>query len=142
MASEGEERKKEQGEKDWGTFPERCTMYAMLTGYVMSFKIPRFMINTIVPFIVADLGLAHTVTPTLLAAFHPGCARLTPTTAIDLIALSLRGCAAASHSACMAAYRYCAQIFRHRSQVVLSSRTRARSLLQLASLLVVLSCCR
>eukprot|EP01043_Picozoa_sp_COSAG02_P046430 COSAG02_NODE_4340_length_5485_cov_2.496101_7_plen_56_part_00 len=45
----------------------------MLTGYVMSFKIPRFMINTIVPFIVADLGLADTVTPTLLAAFHPGC---------------------------------------------------------------------
>lgn len=60
-------------EKDWGTFPERCTMYAMLTGYVMSFKIPRFMINTIVPFIVADLGLSDNVTPTLLAAFHPGC---------------------------------------------------------------------
>ena len=44
----------------------------MLTGYVMSFKIPRFMINTLVPFIVADLGLPASLTPTLLAAFHPG----------------------------------------------------------------------
>ena len=33
------------------------------------------MINTIVPFMVADLGLSDTVTPTLLAAFHPGCER-------------------------------------------------------------------
>lgn len=31
------------------------------------------MINTIVPFMVADLGLSDAVTPTLLAAFHPGC---------------------------------------------------------------------
>ena len=72
MASEGS-KKVDAVDKDWGTFSERCTMYAMLTGYIMSFKIPRFMINTIVPFIVADLGLANTVTPTLLAAFHPGC---------------------------------------------------------------------
>ena len=28
--------KKQKDDKDWGTFPERCTMYAMLTGYVMS----------------------------------------------------------------------------------------------------------
>eukprot|EP01044_Picomonas_judraskeda_P025226 COSAG03_NODE_7235_length_944_cov_1.420118_2_plen_239_part_01 len=41
------------------------------------------MINTIVPFIVADLGLAPAVTPTLLAAFHPGCERIPPTAAID-----------------------------------------------------------
>ena len=47
-------------------------MYGLLNGYVMAFKIPRFMINTLVPFIVEDLGLPHTVTPTLLAAFHPG----------------------------------------------------------------------
>ena len=38
MASDGENK---EDEKDWGTFPERCTMYAMLTGYVMSFKVPR-----------------------------------------------------------------------------------------------------
>ena len=30
------------------------------------------MINTIVPFIVADLKLDRSLTPTLLAAFHPG----------------------------------------------------------------------
>ena len=45
---------------------------SMLMGYVMAFKVPRFMINTLVPFLVADLGLPSTVTPTLLAAFHPG----------------------------------------------------------------------
>ena len=38
MASDG---KNKEDEKDWGTFPERCTMYAILTGYVMSFKVPR-----------------------------------------------------------------------------------------------------
>lgn len=41
MASDGEDSKNKEDEKDWGTFPERCTMYAMLTGYVMSFKVPR-----------------------------------------------------------------------------------------------------
>ena len=47
-------------------------MYSMLIGSVMAFKIPRFAINTMVPFVVADLGLPRSVTPSLLAAFHPG----------------------------------------------------------------------
>ena len=29
-------------------------------------------INTMVPFVVSDLGLPRSVTPSLLAAFHPG----------------------------------------------------------------------
>ena len=57
---------------EYGTLGRRLRMYMLLNGYVMAFKVPRFMINTLVPFIVADLGLPHTTTPTLLAAFHPG----------------------------------------------------------------------
>eukprot|EP01052_Picozoa_sp_SAG31_P013863 SAG31_NODE_845_length_11547_cov_8.098096_9_plen_451_part_00 len=41
-------------------------------GYVGCFKVPRFAINTLVPFVVADLGLDSKLTPSLLAAFHPG----------------------------------------------------------------------
>ena len=53
-------------------FRGRLRMYSMLIGSVMAFKIPRFAINTMVPFVVADLGLPRSVTPSLLAAFHPG----------------------------------------------------------------------
>ena len=53
-------------------FAGRVRMYAMLIGYVGCFKVPRFAINTLVPFIVEEMGLPTALTPTLLAAFHPG----------------------------------------------------------------------
>eukprot|EP01051_Picozoa_sp_SAG22_P013628 SAG22_NODE_1548_length_4150_cov_2.816095_7_plen_274_part_00 len=53
-------------------FLTRLRMYAMVIGYVGCFKVPRFAINTLVPFVVADLGLDAALIPSLLAAFHPG----------------------------------------------------------------------
>ena len=80
-------------------FAARVQMYAMLIGYVACFKVPRFAINTLIPFVVRvsapspserapcrrwpcslrpggaaaqDMGLPTAITPTLLAAFHPG----------------------------------------------------------------------
>ena len=52
--------------------PGRLRMYSLVIGYVSSLKIPRFAINTLIPFIVADLGLPAAFTPRLLAPFHYG----------------------------------------------------------------------
>ena len=37
-------------------------------------QVPRFAIPSLIPFMVADLGLSSAAVPTLLAAFHPGAA--------------------------------------------------------------------
>jgi hypothetical protein len=55
-----------------GGIRERLRMYSLIIGSVLTFKVPRFAINTMVPFIVSDLGLPRALTPSLLAAFHPG----------------------------------------------------------------------
>ena len=60
------------GDQGTGPMRERLQMYSMLIGSVLAFKVPRFAINTLVPFVVADLQLPRSLTPSLLAAFHPG----------------------------------------------------------------------
>ena len=83
-------------------FAGRVRMYVMLIGYVACFKIPRFAINTLIPFVVRDMGLPTSLTPTLLAAFHPGyiCSQIPGAAVVRrsgpkyLATLQLAGCAA------------------------------------------------
>jgi sugar phosphate permease len=82
-------------------FAGRVRMYVMLIGYVACFKIPRFAINTLIPFVVRDMGLPTSLTPTLLAAFHPGyiCSQIPGAAVVRrsgpkyLATLQLAGCA-------------------------------------------------
>jgi hypothetical protein len=39
------------------SFARRLRVYALLIGYILSIKVPRFAINSLVPFIVAQHGI-------------------------------------------------------------------------------------
>jgi MFS family permease len=54
------------------TFAHRLRVYVMMIGYIFSIKVPRFAINSLVPFIVAQYGMPSAAIASLLAAFHPG----------------------------------------------------------------------
>ena len=53
-------------------FAHRLRIYVMMIGYIFSIKVPRFAINSLVPFIVAQYGMPPAAVASLLAAFHPG----------------------------------------------------------------------
>ena len=53
-------------------FVHRLRIYVMMIGYIFSIKVPRFAINSLVPFIVAQYGMPSAAVASLLAAFHPG----------------------------------------------------------------------
>jgi MFS family permease len=53
-------------------FAHRLRIYVMMIGYIFSIKVPRFAINSLVPFIVAQYGMPSAAVASLLAAFHPG----------------------------------------------------------------------
>ena len=71
MASEGG-RGDSAGAPAAPTFAHRLRIYAMMIGYIFSIKVPRFAINSLVPFIVAQYGMPSAALASLLAAFHPG----------------------------------------------------------------------
>jgi sugar phosphate permease len=50
----------------------RWSIYGLLMGDILALKIPRLSIPSMVPFIVAELGLPQSSVPALLSAFHPG----------------------------------------------------------------------
>lgn len=50
----------------------RWSIYGLLMGDILALKIPRLSIPSMVPFIVAELGLPPSSVPALLSAFHPG----------------------------------------------------------------------
>ena len=50
----------------------RWSIYGLLMGDILALKIPRLSIPSMIPFIVAELGLPQSSVPALLSAFHPG----------------------------------------------------------------------
>ena len=62
----------EEGKKSTATALRRWSIYGLLMGDILALKIPRLSIPSMVPFIVAELGLPQSSVPALLSAFHPG----------------------------------------------------------------------
>ncbi len=62
----------EEGKASTTTALRRWSIYGLLMGDILALKIPRLSIPSMVPFIVAELGLPQSSVPALLSAFHPG----------------------------------------------------------------------
>ena len=56
----------EEGKKSTATALRRWSIYGLLMGDILALKIPRLSIPSMVPFIVAELGLPQSVSYTHL----------------------------------------------------------------------------